>query len=181
MTTPEPRQTNPAPVAPPTEPPPPAPPQPTELELLKQQAAEHWDNYLRAVADLDNYRKRARREKDEIAQFTREQVITALLPALDNLERALDHSPTGTPLHDGLLQVQKQFERALGEFGLVEIIARPGDPFDPNHHEAISHVPDPAHPEHAVIQQTQSGYRLGDKLLRPARVVVSSGAPTPAP
>ena len=79
-----------------------------ELDQLKAQAAENWDKFLRTAADFDNYRKRVARERDELSRFARESVISALLPALDSLERALDHSAEGTPLHDGLLQVQKQ-------------------------------------------------------------------------
>ena len=146
-----------------------------ELEKAKTQAAENWDKFLRAVAELDNYRKRVSREKDELARSTTERVVNSLLPALDNLERALDHSEEGTPLHDGLLQVQKQFQRALGDFGLVEIIAKPGDHFDANLHEAVSHVESSDHADGVIIEQLQSGYKLGDRLLRPARVVVSKG------
>ena len=116
------------------------------------------------------------RERDELVRTTRENLINALLPALDNLERALGHSPDGTPLHDGLLQVQKQFSRSLADFGLVEIVVAPGAPFDPTLHEAISHIDSP-HPEGAVVEQLQSAYKLGDRLLRPARVVVSKGSP----
>jgi molecular chaperone GrpE len=152
-----------------------------QLEQLKAkatQADENWDKYLRAVADLENYRKRAAREKDELTRYAREQVITALLPSLDNLERALDHSAEGTPLHDGLMQVHKQFQRALTDFGLVEILAKPGDPFDPNIHEAVGHIESADYPEGTVIEQLQSAYKLGDRLLRPARVVVSKGPAT---
>jgi len=151
-----------------------------ELEQLKAQVAENWDKFLRASADFDNYRKRVTREREEVARFTREGVIGALLPALDNLERALDHSAAGTPLHDGLLQVQKQFARTLGEFGLVEIAAKPGDTFDANIHEAVSHIESAAQPDGAILEQLQSAYKLGDRLLRPARVVVSKGAPPAA-
>jgi molecular chaperone GrpE len=156
---------------------PPAPPAPSELDTAKAKAAENWDKYLRAVADMDNLRKRLIREREEQTRAATERVITALLPALDNLERALDHSPEGTPLHDGLLQVQKQFARSLADFGLTEHIAKPGDPFDPNRHEAVTSVESPQHPEGAIIEQLQSAYTLGDRLLRPARVVVSKGAP----
>jgi len=148
-----------------------------ELEQLKTQVAENWDKFLRASADFDNYRKRAIREREETARFTRENVISALLPSLDNLERALDHSAAGTSLHDGLLQVQKQFARTLGEFGLVEIVVKPGDTFDANLHEAVSHIESADQPDNAIIEQLQSAYKLGDRLLRPARVVVSKGAP----
>ncbi len=175
-TTPE--QTSPVTPAPAQEPPKTITLPEAELAQLKAdaaKAAEHWDKFLRSAADFDNYRKRALREKEEITRAAREAVITTLLPALDNLERALDHSPEGTPLHEGLLQVQKQFERALAEFGLVEITAAPGGAFDANLHEAISHIESNDHPDGAIIQQVQSGYKLTDRLLRPVRVVVSKG------
>ena len=148
-----------------------------ELEQLKLQVAENWDKFLRATADFDNYRKRVAREREELVRLTRESVIAAILPALDNLERALDHSAEGTPVHDGLLQVQKQFSRTLGEFGLVESTAKPGDLFDANLHEAVSHVESVAQPDGVILEQLQSAYRLGERLLRPARVVVSKGVP----
>ena len=149
-----------------------------ELEQLKARAAqadENWERFLRTAADLDNYRKRVARERDELVRNTRENVISALLPALDNLERALGHSAENTPLHEGLLQVQRQFERVLADFGLDEINAKPGDAFDPAIHEAVSHVESAGHGDGFVIEQLQSGYKIGDRLLRPARVVVSKG------
>jgi molecular chaperone GrpE len=152
-----------------------APAPPDEREQLKAQAAENWDKFLRATADFDNYRKRVTRERDELVRATRESVINALLPALDNLERALDHSEAGTPLHEGLLQVQKQFERALADFGVTEVVAKPGDAFDPAIHEAVSHIESPNQPENAIVEQLHSAYKIGDRLLRPARVVVSKG------
>ncbi len=150
-------------------------PVPDEIEQLKAQAAENWDKFLRAAADLENYRKRVARDREELIRSARESVINALLPALDNLERALDHSETGTPLHDGLLQVQKQFQRGLADFGLTEIISKPGDNFDPATHEAVSQIESAEHPEGTIVEQLHSAYKLGDRLLRPARVVVSKG------
>src|SRR5262249_25429276 len=120
-------------------------------------------------------RKRVIREREELLRAARESVINALLPALDNLERALDHSPEGTPLHDGLHQVQKQFGRALGDFGLVEVVAKPGDKFDPAIHQAVSQIASEL-PEGCGVEQLQSAYKIGDRLLRPARVVVSKPA-----
>ncbi|MCG3146784.1 MAG: Protein GrpE [Verrucomicrobiae bacterium] len=166
--------------------PPPAAAEPTaptlEQQLTEAQAAAaaNWDKFLRATADFDNYRKRVTRERDELIRNARENLITALLPALDNLERALEHSPEGTPLHDGLLQVQKQFARSLAEFGLAEITVNPGTTFDPNLHEAVSQVESTDHPDGSVVEQLQSAYKLGDRLLRPARVVVSKGSPAAA-
>jgi molecular chaperone GrpE len=151
----------------------------SELEKARAQAAENWDKFLRATADLENYRKRTARDRDEWIRAARESVISALLPALDNLERALEHSEPNTPLHEGLLQVQKQFQQSLATFGLSEIVAKPGDQFDPALHEAVSHVASPTQPENAIVEQLHSAYKLGDRLLRPARVVVSKG-PLPA-
>jgi len=155
-----------------------------ELAELKNKAAkadEHWDKYLRAVADLDNYRKRVAREKEELARFTSERVVAALLPSLDNLERAIDaaqkHSASDSPLLEGITQVYNQFRRSLVEFGLEDVVAKAGHPFDPNLHEAVSHVESDEHPEGHVIEQLQRGYKLADRLLRPARVVVSKGQP----
>jgi molecular chaperone GrpE len=153
-----------------------------ELQELKTKAAnvdENWDKYLRAVADFDNYRKRVAREKEELARFTTERVVTALLPTLDNLERAIDaaqtHGAENSALLQGLTQVHSQFRRTLIEFGLQEIIAGAGEAFDPNLHEAISQVESPEHAEGHVVEQFQRGYKLADRLLRPARVVVSKG------
>jgi len=160
----------------------PAEPQPvTEIDRLKAEAAENWDKFLRATAELENYRKRVAREKEELARYTSERVVAALLPILDNFERALSaaeqHTVDSTALLDGLKQIQTQFRRTLEEFGLKEIVAHEGRPFDPNVHEAVSHVESAEHPEGHVIEQLQRGYKLADRLLRPARVVVSKGAP----
>ena len=151
-------------------------PAPDDIEQLKAQAAENYDKFLRASADLDNYRKRVARDREELIRATRESIISTLLPALDNLERALSHSAEGTPLHDGLLQVQKQFERALADFGVTEIVAKPGEQFDPALHEAVSQVESAEHPEGTIVEQLQSAYKIGDRLLRPARVVVNKPA-----
>jgi molecular chaperone GrpE len=155
-----------------------------ELEDLKARAAkadENWDKFLRAAAELDNYRKRVAREKEELARYTSERVVSALLPVLDNLERAIDaaqkHGADNALLLDGITQVYSQFRRSLGEFGLQDVIANAGHPFDPNLHEAVSHIESGEHPEGHVVEQLQRGYKLAERLLRPARVVVSKGSP----
>ena len=182
------KHTKPAPTAPveastPAEPVP-AAISPEEVESLKAAAAkadENWDKFLRAAADLDNYRKRVAREKEDLARFTSERVVAALLPVLDNLERALaateEHGTNNAALLEGLQQVQSQFRRTLEEFGLKEVVANAGHLFDPNIHEAVGHVESVEHPEGHVIEQLQRGYKLADRLLRPARVVVSKGQP----
>jgi molecular chaperone GrpE len=160
----------------------PAEPQPVpEIDRLKAEAAENWDKYLRAAAELDNYRKRVAREKEELVRYTSERVVAAVLPVLDNFERALaaaeQHTVDSTALLDGLKQIQTQFRRTLEEFGLKEVVACAGHPFDPNLHEAVSHVESAEHAEGHVIEQLQRGYKLSERLLRPARVVVSKGTP----
>src|ERR1700689_2352317 len=129
-----------------------------ELQNLKAQAAkadENWDKYLRSVADFDNYRKRNAREKEELARFTTERVVAALLPTLDNLERAIDaaqtHGAENSALLQGLTQVHSQFRRTLMEFGLQEILADAGQAFDPNLHEAVSQVESPKHAEGHIV------------------------------
>ena len=104
-----------------------------ELEALKTKAAmadENWDKFLRVTADLDNYRKRVGREKEELARYTSERVVAALLPALDNLERAIDaaqtHGAENSAILEGITQVHNQFRRTLMEFGLQEITITPG-------------------------------------------------------
>ncbi len=155
-----------------------------ELKATAAKADENWDKFLRAAADLDNYRKRVAREKEELARFTSERVVAALLPALDNLERAIDaaqqHGTENSSLLEGITQVCSQFRRTLTEFGLKEIAANAGHPFDPNLHEAVSHVESGEHPEGHVVEQLQRGYKLADRLLRPARVIVSKGLPAAA-
>jgi molecular chaperone GrpE len=160
----------------------------TELSRLQEQAAqaaENWDKFLRAAADLENYRKRVTREKEEIVRYRSEQMVAALLPVLDNMERALEavreHGPDNAALVEGLQQIRSQFRRVLEEFGLEEVVAGAGHPFDPRLHEAIGHEPSAEHPEGAVVQQLQRGYKLANRLLRPARVTVSKGAVADAP
>jgi molecular chaperone GrpE len=159
------------------------PPADAELAALQEKADKNWDLYLRTMADLENYRKRAVREKEETGRYASERVVAALLPVLDNLERAIaateEHGDAeakqSQTLLEGVKHVQSQFRRALEEFGLQEVIAHAGLPFDPNVHEAVGHVQSDEHPEGAVLNQLQRGYKMADRLLRPARVVVSKG------
>jgi molecular chaperone GrpE len=173
-----------APAAPTTTPvatPASAPAAPAEIDQLKTQVAENWDKFLRATADLENYRKRVAREKEELARATSERVVAALLPVLDNFERAIvaadQHQTDNAGLIEGVKQIQTQFRRVLQEFGLEEVIAHAGKPFDPNLHEAVSHLETAEQPEGMIVNQLQRGYRLAARLLRPVRVIVSKGAP----
>ena len=148
----------------------PAEPQPSPEEVLK-------DRVLRLQADFENYRKRMDREKKDWIAFASEKLVLELLPVLDHFELGLaDSAKNGAPapIQEGFQLVCNQFRAALEKAG-VQAIDAEGAAFDPNLHEAITHMPSPSVPEGHVVAQTRRGYKLGDKLLRAAQVVVSSG------
>ena len=137
------------------------------------------DRLLRLQADFDNYRKRIDRERKDWAVFANEKLLKDLLPALDTFDLGLangEKADAPAALLEGLRLVRTQFETALAKSDVTPIDAD-GQPFDPNLHEAITHMPSPEVPEGTVIAQTRRGWKMGDKLLRPAQVVVSSGLP----
>lgn len=148
-----------------------------QLAAARAEAAAAQDRYLRSVADLENYRKRALREKDELRQFAAANVVEDLIPILDNLGLGLaaakQSAGDAKSIADGIGMVLEQFKSTLARHGLKEINPL-GQPFDPNQHDCIAHQPDEA-PEEKVIQVTRLGYSLNGRLLRPASVIVSSG------
>jgi molecular chaperone GrpE len=151
-----------------------------DLAKLREKAAqtdEYKDRYLRAVADFENFRKRAARERQEAVQYANQALLEKLAPVLDSLEMALAAVTTGSPdaidsLKKGVELVLGQLKNVLGEAGLVEIDAL-GQPFDPTWHEAVSQQETLEVPEGYVVQQLRKGYRLHQRLLRPATVVVA--------
>jgi molecular chaperone GrpE len=158
----------------------PAGPAPEEsLAAAKKEAAENYNRYLRAVADLENFRKRTVREKDELRQYAATRVLEDLLPVLDNLALGLAAAKQPgaemKPLVGGVEMVMAQLKAALANHGLVEIDPA-GQPFDPHRHQAISHQPSAAVPAEHVLTVVRTGYALNGRLLRPASVIVSSGA-----
>lgn len=147
------------------------------LAAAKKEAAANYDRYARAMADLENFRKRTVREKDELRQFASAGVMEDLIPALDNLSLGLAAAKQQTDVKaivDGLVLVIDQLKGALGRHGLKEINPV-GEAFDPNLHDCISHQPSAEIPEEKVMQVVRLGYTLNGRLLRPASVVVSSG------
>jgi molecular chaperone GrpE len=134
------------------------------------------DLALRSQADFDNYRKRSAREKEEALKFANAQLLERLIPIIDNFELGLAAagSAENSPILAGMSMVAKQLTDFLAEFGVTSIDAT-GQPFDPNLHEAIAHEHDPKLPEGRVIRQVRKGFKLKDRLLRPANVIVSSG------
>lgn len=145
-----------------------------ELAAARAEAARNRDLYLRSQADLENYRKRTQREKEELVRFANEGILREILPVVDNLERALEHS--GGDAESGLIQGVEmtlgQFRKVLEKFGVTAIEAQ-GAPFDPALHEAIGQVETSELPPNAVAQVLQKGYLLNERLLRPSLVIVS--------
>lgn len=146
-----------------------------ELATARATAGKNWDLYLRSQAELDNFRKRAQRDREDLQRFANEAILREILPVLDNLERAVEHA-TGDPGGEGLLQgVQltlSQLQKVLEKFGVAPIQSL-GEPFDPARHEAIGQVESRQHPPNTVAQQLQKGYLLNDRLLRPAMVMIA--------
>jgi molecular chaperone GrpE len=143
-----------------------------ELARVKSQLA-----YL--AAEFDNYRKRIAREQESLVAFGNERILLAILPFLDNLERAVSQSQAIENAEALLSGVQMTYEQVLGElrkFGL-EQISSVGEPFDPNLHEAIARVAWEGKPEGTVLAESRKGYLLNGRLLRPAQVSVAQGAP----
>ena len=148
-----------------------------QIEVLTAELAELKDRMLRLQAEFDNFRKRALKERQEASQYGHQNLVKDLLSAVDNLDRALDHSRTSESGDlEGLLQgvelVQRELLGALGKHGVTQVEAQ-GKPFDPNVHEAMVQAPDGSVPENTVIDVFEVGYKLRDRLIRPARVVVA--------
>lgn len=149
---------------------------------LEKDKKDHWDRYLRAAADLENLRKRQKREIDDARLETKGRVLKEMLPVVDNLERAIEHATSqagSNPIVEGVQLVLRQFLTAFERLDVTPIEAG-GQPFDPNLHEAISQQESDS-PPGTVVQVLQRGYKSGDRLLRPALVVVAKSRSTPAP
>ena len=150
-----------------------------ELAGLQQEVDRFKELYLRKMADFENYRKRQEREMVEFRRLANSDLLRDLFPVLDNLERALDvPGSEGSGLRAGVELVLHQFKEILGRFGVVEIDPQ-GLPFDPTVHEALARHETASVPENTVVKVLEKGYLLGERLLRPARVVVAVRADDP--
>ncbi|MCC6486408.1 MAG: nucleotide exchange factor GrpE [Candidatus Hydrogenedentes bacterium] len=157
----------------------PAPPA-IDVEALQKERDALADQLLRARAEFDNYRKRMAREAERIRQTAAEALLRDVLPVVDHLELALRHAEDHQgALGEGVSMVLRQFHDVLAKHGLEPIAAR-GEQFDPEIHEAVMQREAEDAPEGAVLEEFQRGYRLGQYVLRPARVVVATGSPEPA-
>lgn len=139
---------------------------------------EAWDNrdrWLRASADLENFKRRTLREKSNLLEYKNEELLRDLLPVVDNLERALNHSVNSrgdSAFAEGVVLIAGMFRDVLERYGVKEIAAK-DEKFDPMWHEALSCVPMPDKEPNTIIQELEKGYTYQDRLLRPSRVVVS--------
>jgi molecular chaperone GrpE len=136
------------------------------------------DLALRSQADFENYKRRSAREKEDAIKYANSSLLERLVGIIDNFELGLAAAKEGgadSPIYSGMVLVQKQLNDLLIEFGLQPIEAE-GKTFDPNLHEAIVHEPSSEIPEGTVVRQARRGYRFKDRLLRPAKVIVSSGS-----
>jgi molecular chaperone GrpE len=144
----------------------------TEIDDLRQALEERDAQYLRLAADFENFRRRRAQEDLDRSRYASEAAAVALLPVLDNLQRAIQHAPEGDPMVDGVRMVARQFEDALRAVGVTAIDAD-GQPFDPAVHEAIGGEESPEVDRDTVVAVLQPGYRLHDRVLRPALVRVA--------
>jgi molecular chaperone GrpE len=151
-----------------------------KVKELQGLSEKNYDLYLRSQAEMENMKKRNRREKEDWLKFCNENLIKQILPIMDSLEKAISHSDNEKALHalrEGVELTLKGLRNALSKAGLEGIRAE-GQPFDPNFHEAVSQIEDDDVEAGMVVQEIQKGYTLNKRLIRPAMVVVSKGKQT---
>lgn len=143
-----------------------------ELEKLRSERDSLLDRLARAQAEFENARRRAAKEQQEYRDFATSDAIKSLLPVMDSFERALQTKSDSKDFRNGIELIYKQLQDALAKLGVRAIPAK-GEPFDPRFHEAIEMVETTDAPDHHVIEELQRGYKLKDRLLRPAMVRVA--------
>ncbi len=148
-------------------------PEPTEEEKLKKELEDYKDKYLRLMAEYDNFRKRSAKERLDLSATIKGNTIGEILPVFDNFERALDAETEDTNYKAGVEMIFKQFGDMLTKLG-VEIIDPIGQTFDPNIANAVNQIEDENLGENEVAQVFQKGYKIGDKVIRYAMVVVAN-------
>ena len=145
----------------------------SEIEKLKAELDKKNDILLRTAAEFDNYKKRTEREKSGVAEYARASIIKQLLPILDNIVRAAGADKESPDYIKGIELIVKQFEGLSEKLGIEEI-AKQGDVFDPNLHEAVMHIEDEALGESVIAEVLQKGYKTGDTIIRHAMVKVAN-------
>ncbi|MBN1827771.1 MAG: nucleotide exchange factor GrpE [Deltaproteobacteria bacterium] len=146
-----------------------------ELAKAREEAAQIYDKYLRLAAEFENYKKRVERDKSDLLNFCNENLLRELLPALDSIERALEHAQNTIDFNaflEGFKLIRDKVIAVLGKFG-VEPIEALGKPFDPNYHEAMMQVETDRHDHNFIVEEYEKGYLLNGRLLRPSKVSVA--------
>jgi molecular chaperone GrpE len=144
----------------------------SEVAKMKQERDALYDRMARLQAEFDNFRKRQSKENQDFRDYALTNAIQTLLPILDSLDRALQTQPEGQEFRKGVELIDRQFHDALSKLG-VEPLEAKGQPFDPTYHQAIQMVDSKEVPENHVVDELQRGYKIKDRLLRPAMVTVS--------
>ena len=143
------------------------------IEQKEKEAKDHYDRYMRAAAELDNYKKRAAKEKADVIKYGKEDIIKDILPFLDSLDRALEHKDANDAqaFRNGIALIQDQLLCCLKKHG-VERIECAGTDFDPNFHEALMQMDSSDHDDNQIVSEVEKGYLLNGRLIRPSRVCV---------
>ena len=150
-----------------------------KITELQEESKNNFDLYLRSQAEMENIKKRNKKDKEDWVKYANETLIKEMLPVIDNLEKAISHSRNENSfdaLKEGVALTLKGFMDALQKSGLAEVKAH-GEPFDPNFHQAVSQQEDHNVEPGIILEELQKGYTLNDRLIRPAMVVVSKGKP----
>ena len=147
--------------------------EPTPEEALQASLREQEDNYLRLLAEYDNYRKRSQKEKENAWTTAKADTAKEFLPVYDNLERALKQETTDEAYAKGVQMIMTQLKTVLEKLGIEEIPAL-GETFDPNFHNAVMHMEDESLGENTVAEVFQTGFKIGDKVIRHAMVKVAN-------
>ncbi|MFH1115556.1 MAG: nucleotide exchange factor GrpE [Pseudomonadota bacterium] len=152
-------------------------PEADPLEAARKEADDNRERWIRAVAELENFKKRSAQERSRMQKYRYEGLLRDLLPIIDNMDRAVHHcSGTGSSdrVAEGLCMIAGMFRDLLQNYGVKEIESL-GEPFDPQFHDAIARLPSPDKPANVVVEELEKGYLYQDRLLRPAKVAVSAG------
>jgi len=144
-----------------------------ELTKATEEIKDLEDRFKRMLAEFENYKKRTQKEKENIYGMVTGDVLTTMLPIMDNLEKAAEAKTEDTQYQDGVKLVSRQFAEALKSLGLEEIESV-GKKFDPQYHEAVSHIEDKTKGEQEIVQEYRKGYKIGNKVVRYSMVIVAN-------
>ena len=144
-----------------------------EIEELKAELNLKSDQLMRTAAEFDNFKKRTEREKASVAEFAKAGLIKQLLPIIDNIDRASAADRESADYIKGIEMIVKQFESVVSNLNIEEI-AKAGDSFDPNYHEAVMHIEDESVGENTIVEVLQKGYKIGSTVIRAAMVKVAN-------